>query len=252
MESHDGLYGFSEKILRLRRTPTAGSSLRVSGKPHLPVLVKLKNQAAIDAMVSAEGGAGVYEYLIVDKNLDTREGARERARAELAQYKETLSEGEFETTKAGLAAGQRIFVNSTSRGIAEYFVINRVVSTMETQSTLRYSVSLVTTKTFDMISVLQKLLLQETKTIEVGEDEVLDVVEAFDETLSFSPETFVSSTSHNPQTETITNTESFTAEPLNRENEWVLGKKAPVHTSPESRTFILGGQFGGSKLSKDL
>lgn len=239
-DDHHALYGFTEKVLTFKETdiPSSGSVLKVSGLPHLPVIVKLKSQPDIDAMVSAEGGDGIYEFLILDKSINSRSGARQRALAELESYASTLSEGDFETETAGLAAGQQITINSVSRGISnEKFMINKLRITMFSNDSLLYSASLVTTKTFDLIDVLQKLILQSTKEIDINPDEIIDLIESSTEEITVA-DVLVSSLEHNLQEETITLAETFSAQSLDFETQFVAGPQTP---SGFKRVFIVGG-----------
>lgn len=183
----DALYNFNEKILKFKTAdkPNANKTLKMSGKPNLPVIVKYQSSEDIAAMVSAEGSDGIYEYLIEDKSIDSKEGARQRARAEIMAYGETLSEGEFTTETSGLKAGQKINVSSLSRGISEDFIINKVVVNQFGKDTMIYSVSLITTRTFDLIDILQKLLLQSTKQLAIDENETIDIVENFQDDMTF-------------------------------------------------------------------
>lgn len=240
-DSYDALYNFNEKLLRFKDTdvPSAGAILRVSGKPHLPVIVKLKSQDDIDTMASLEGSGGEYQFLIIDKSINSKEGARQRANAEILAYANTLSEGEFVTETSGLKAGQKIFINSTSRGIAEYFIINKVSMTQFGPDTLLYHVSLITTRTMDMIDILQKLLLAENKKIEIKTDEVIDLVEAYEETVSFSEVVSASKTPDSVQSESMTFGETFTAQSLNYPVKFVAGPYTPP--SGTKRVFIISG-----------
>lgn len=236
--SFDALYNFSEKSVKWRENnkPVQDATLSYSGKPYLPVIVKLKSPVDIAAVFSAEQslGDGKYEYLVVDKSINTKEAARERALAEIRSYGESISEGEFTTETTGLRAGQRILVNSTVLGINEYYVINRVISVMKDDSSMRYKISLVTTKTMDFIAIMKKLLLAETKKITVNEGEIIDLVESLDETMTLT-ESMVASLVHNPQTETMTMTETFTAQQLNYPTAFVVGDYTPTVIEPTLR-----------------
>jgi len=178
---YDALYNFNEKILRFKPedTPTAGSVLRYSGLPYLPVIVRVSSQEAISTLSASEGGDGVSEYLIVDKSINSKEGARQRALAEIQVYATTISEGEFLTETTGLRAGQKIRINSASRGVDQYFIINKVTLTQFGTNSFIYEVSLISTKSFDFIDMMSRLLLSETKKIEIGEDETVDIVHSF-------------------------------------------------------------------------
>lgn len=186
--NYDALYNFNEKVLRFKPEdiPTAGSVLRYSGLPYLPVIVKVSSQEAISTLSSTEGGDGISEYLIVDKSINSKEGARQRALAEIQIYATTISEGEFLTETTGLKAGQKIRINSTSRGIDQYFIINKVTLTQFGTNSFIYEVSLISTKSFDFIDVMTRLLLAETKKIEIGEDETVDILHSFNDGFGFS------------------------------------------------------------------
>lgn len=190
IDTYDGLHNFQEKFVRFRddKIPTAGSSVKIMGNPYLPVIVKLRDNSSIANFSATENNNGIYEYLIVDKSIKSKEGARQRARAELLAYSSTLVEGEFVTYTDGLRSGQKINVQSDLRGIDADYIINKVtmmpVGTVSDDSIrFLYVVSLVTTRSFDHIALLRKLLEEKNKEIVIAEDEVLDQIENADETL---------------------------------------------------------------------
>jgi len=227
-DEFDALHNFDEKQLLFRevRKPTAGSIIRASGRPNLPVIVKYRDPAAVATTSAQEGGDGIYEYLIVDKTINSREGARQRAQQEILAYANTLSEADFVTTTAGLVPGQRILLNSASRGINEYFIINRVNITVLANNELQYGISLITSKTYDLIDILSKILQAQTKDIEIDRDEVVDVVEAFSEEMTLS--------------------ETFTAQALDYPMQTILGTFTGDDGFPNTpqgtyRVFTVGG-----------
>lgn len=244
-ENYDALYNFQEKLLRFKELdkPSSGAVIKFAGKPYLPVIIKLKSQVDIDSMTSAEGIDGEYQYVIIDKSIDSREGARQKARSEIALYATTLSEAGFTTEKAGLRPGQRIHIVSSARGLDEYFIINRVSTVMFTPTAMKYNISLVTTKTMDMIDLLQKLLLKQNKEITIDKDEIIDLIESADETITLVDT--VTTADHNLQTETITMGETFTAQSLDYETSFVVGGQHNI-PSGKKRQFLIGG----SKLNK--
>lgn len=182
-DDYDALYNFQEKIIRFKEAdkPNAGKTLLVSGKPYIPVIAKYSSPVDIAAMASAESNAsftsdGVYEYLIEDKSIGSKEGARQRAQAEILAYAQTLSEGEFVTKTSGLRAGMAIDIDSDIQGIDQTFIINKVTIVQHSKDSFLYRVSLITTRTMDLIGVLQKLLLASTKNLEIDPNEVLDLL----------------------------------------------------------------------------
>jgi hypothetical protein len=174
----DCLFNFNEKLIKFREDnkPTTGQRVEIAGQPYLPVLVKVSDATSVAQY-------GEYQYKIIDKSIKSKAGARERAMAEITGYAESLSEGSFITHTSGLRSGQKIFINCVNRGINEYFIINKVSMKIRTNNEFEYNVSLVTTKTFGMIELLQKLLMEETKKIEIQENEILEKIEIISEGL---------------------------------------------------------------------
>jgi len=219
-DSFDALHNFQEKRLIFKDAdkPSVGSTGVVSGKPNLPLIVRYSAMAEISTLSVQDGSDGSAEHIIVDSTIETKEAARARARAEVVAYGETLSEGEFETETDGFFAGQRVTINSTSRGVSnEQFIINRVTARMWGPNQMRYRISMVTTRTFEMIDLLRKLTLQEGQRLDLDESETVDRVTAF--------------------TENQTMAETFTAQSLNYKVGFGLGSFAPTGLV---RSFRLG------------
>ena len=244
----DYLWNKSEKFIRFRgdRIPNDTSSIRMSGQPYLPVRVVTQDLGSIAETSSVEGGDGVYEFLVVDNSINSKEGARQRATEELNSYKETLSEAQFATYKDGLQAGQRIRINSPVHGVDEYFIINKVTARMYTSEALRYEVSLVTTKTLGIIEFLQGLLLKETKQIVINENEIIDLVYAKSESLTIAEE-FETSISHNPVSEEIAVGEIIIEQELNYPIEFVLGPYEQEDPNLKGRWKLDGNLLDSSK-----
>lgn len=230
--SFDCLYNYNEKALKFPSgsKPTAGQAVALTGNPQIPVICKVEDPASVATY-------GVFEYKVIDKSINSKEGARDRARAELSAWASELTEAQFETKETGLAVGQTITVQSTIRGIDETYVINRIDSKMQTPVNFLHRVGLVTTRTYGMIQFLQDLLTKKDKEIVISSDEVLDVVKAFSETITITESTDVNTT-HNPQTETVTISENATVQALDYAVTFDAGTFTPDTTH---RTFILDG-----------
>jgi hypothetical protein len=238
-DDYDALYNFQEKIIRWKEAdkPSSGATIRYSGKPMLPVIVKVSDREAQSVMASDEGyGDGVYEHVIIDKSIKSKEGARQRANAEIVRYKTTMSEGEFKTTTSGFRAGQRVQVNSVSRGVNKYYMINKVKYQMRGPNEMIYDVSLISTKSFGILEWMAKQLRDEKKKIAISEDEVLDVIETANAEITITESIQIGSA----QTfdETINVGESVTVQAIDYALETVLAPYgAPSGTK---RVFILG------------
>ncbi len=165
---YDVMWNFNEKYIRFTGSaPSDGSDVSVAGTPLIPIIVRAIDEDSIDEY-------GQYEFRKIDKSINTPEEARQFAVAQLDAYRQSIKEGSFETYESGLRAGQIINVQSDIRNIDEDFLIQGVTLTARSPDDAIYTVSLATLRTVGIIDFLQGLLLDETKTVEVGEDEVLE------------------------------------------------------------------------------
>ena len=189
ISTKDYLWNSSEKFIRFRgdRVPSISSAIRISGQPYLPVRIIAQDDTSIATMKDLEGGDGIYEYIIVDDAINSQEGARERANAELEAYKNSLSEGSFTTKKSGLKAGQVININSSVYGVSGDYLINSVRTRMKNNIEQRYDVSIVSMKTTGIIEVLQKLL-NAGKKFNLGDQDIIDNVRGYSESIDLSEE----------------------------------------------------------------
>lgn len=234
----DCLYNFNEKAVLFKTTtkPANLDLVEVSGNPHIPVIVKVKDVASVATY-------GTFEYKIIDKSIGTKQGARDRAKSELLSYAQTLSDGSFETVDVGLEVGQSITVNSTIRSISDTFIISRISSKLFNGTQFMHTVTLITTRTYGAIEFLQNLLMQKDKEIEIAENEVLDEIESAYETVTIADgDSVVISKVHNPQAETIIFGEVNTVQALNYAVEFCVGEQVP---SGLKRQFILDGSLLG-------
>ena len=237
----DCLWNFDEKVLTFEDgwIPAVDDILEIVGKPYVPVIMEITDETAINEMAAIEGGDGEYQYIIVDKTIETKEGATERANAELLTYKNTITECTFSTEKHGLKAGQQIEINSTVHGINEKYIINQVTTKLWTNSVVKYDVSLVTTKTYTLIEYLQQRVKDINKQIVISKDEIVDLVTSYSERITFSEE-FISDAEEETYIETITIGEELTDLPLDTGYNYVLGEITPDATE---RVFVLDGSL---------
>ena len=193
----DWLYNFQEKAMKLGAgtIPTGTDEVKITGLPQIPVIIKTNDNASITAN-------GLFEGKVIDKSIDSKEGARDRAKAEILAWAEQINEGRFVTRSSGLRVGQEIRIDSTIRGIDEKFNISRINTRLVSPTQLEHTVTLMSKITFGMVEFLQKELIRKDKEIEILPNEVLDKIESAFETIDFEEE-FVVSLAHNLQTETI-------------------------------------------------
>jgi len=232
-DAYDILWNNESRLIRFRtsKIPTAASEIKVGGRPFLPVIAKVRDYSAILATQSAEGGSGEHQSIIFDKSIKTKEGARERARAELYAYARSMVEGEFQTYTDGFVAGQKVRVNSTLLGIDEYYIVNKVSTKMWTPSEPVYSVSFVTSKTMGIIEVLQYLLTKD-KLGEKRDNEIEDLVESAEDTMTLVDT--ITAVEDYAESDTYSLLETTTAQSLDYDVKFVVGAYIPsfLWTSP--------------------
>lgn len=177
--SFDVLYNFDEKALKFPSVLTSGDTLTVTGNPQIPVIIKTKDNSSISIF-------GEFQHKIINKSINSKEGARDRARGEIIAWANTINEGSFETIESGLRVGQQIRINSTIRDINELFIISRINTRFKTPTSFTNTVTLMTQRTFGMVEFLQGQLIDKDKEIEIGQDEVLDKIESAFETITIN------------------------------------------------------------------
>lgn len=177
--SFDALYNFEEKALKFKVAPAGTDDVDFSGNFYIPLRIKWRDNASISKYGSE------FQFLIIDTTLKSDVSAKDRAKAEIMAYSDQMNEASFQTRKDGLKAGQVINVQSTLRGMNETYVISRVVARCEGGQKLIYDVQLTTTKTMDMIDLLQNLLTAKNKEISITSDEQLVQVDGFIEEIKW-------------------------------------------------------------------
>ena len=193
----DWLYNFAEKAMKLAAgtIPASGDKTKITGLPQIPVIIKTKDNVSI-------GNFGEFQHKIIDKSIDSKEGARDRALADLVAWANSINEGTFTTREPGLRVGQQIRIQSTIRGVDEFFHISRISTVLDKPDRFKNTATLMTQRTWGMIEFLQNELIRKDKEIEIDPNEVLDLIEAALETINFA-EAFITSTDHNKQTESV-------------------------------------------------
>lgn len=242
-DTYDALWNRDEKLIRFKKadTPSNGSLLTLVGDPFLPVIVEKKDSVSIQAMSSAEGGDGRYEYYINDPTINSREGATARANGELLAYASSVVDGTFQTETDGLRSGQQILINSVEQGVNEYYIINRVSMRMRTPDKFTYDVNLVSTRTFGLVEILQGLVVGGSKDLNLLKKKQLNRVEGADESIHIG-ESYEIATALTAD-ESLVITESTTAQSLDYDVEFVVGPYTwqGEGSGDKKRVFMVGG-----------
>ncbi len=157
----DVLVNFQQKYIELGSaftTPPAGQVIEVSYNYDVPVLVAVEDTNSIQEEAAKSGGSGVYEFAIIDKQINSTEQARERAAAELTDYAAGLIESSYTTMEKGLRSGQYQRVTMSNKGVDEDYVVTKVVFQSLGGGLFTYGISLSNAKTIGIIRFLIEML----------------------------------------------------------------------------------------------
>jgi hypothetical protein len=128
-DDYDFMLNASTKVLFLgtyQPTPANGDEIVITYGADVPIIIRWDDQDSIDAVKAIEGGDGIFEHCITDNNIDTKEWAIDRAKADLLQNANPVIEGNFITNRSDIKSGQIITLNSTKRNINQNFLVQRV------------------------------------------------------------------------------------------------------------------------------
>ena len=119
--SHDCLYNYTEKFLSFTTAPpNLQRSIKVRGRYDVPILVRVRS------LDSYSTYGRWYEAKVVDQDIDSRDWARLRGKAFLADKAMELPKGVTTCRQEGLVAGMRIQIVDSVRGINGYYLIQSI------------------------------------------------------------------------------------------------------------------------------
>jgi len=230
------LYNPNSGYVRFKTKPTAGDTIAITSTPAFPLIKVFKDNASITKF-------GEFEFVLVDKNIKSSEAATLRARGELLKWADEVRDATFTSYRDGLRVGEIMIVNLPTRSINRNFQINRIVVTArDGLGNLRYDVSLLASEKTTMIDILSDLLINRPNTeIQILEDEIIDLVEGYLETIdlaeAFVVNLFPSVTPDFVETISFPTGEAVTTMRINPFNppEFVAGSRFPTSPSDAKR-----------------
>jgi hypothetical protein len=188
----DCYWNYNEKSLKFVTPPASGTSnITVTQYPQYPLILQKRNEASIATY-------GLFQHVIVDKNIRDLDTAGLRADVELLRYSTPEKTASFLTYTSGLMTGQTINVQSTIRGIDEDFKVQSIRSYLRTPDTdeLTHEVECVTAEDIGINDILARLLIvNPSDQIEIQEDEFVSRIRQTTESF-----TIVDSTPTNSKT----------------------------------------------------
>ena len=125
----DFMLNITTKVLSLgtfEGTPGVGEEIVVTYGADVPIMIRWDDEDSIAAVVAIEGGDGIHEFCITDNNIDTKEWAIDRAKADLLENADPVIQGSFLTNEKTIRSGQIITLSSVKRDITQDFLVQRV------------------------------------------------------------------------------------------------------------------------------
>lgn len=171
------LYNFTEKFVRFTSTPANGDTIKVYGDAYLPVIAQARDQISISTY-------GEFQEVIIDKSITSTSEAQRRAAAELTLYAQNTYEASFKTIQTGLKTGQLITLNSVIRGINRQFKINRITGRARASGQMEFSVQMISSGEITFVDIMLALLGKDKDNIEIANNEVLQRLEIFPESVA--------------------------------------------------------------------
>jgi hypothetical protein len=225
------LYNYDQSIIKFENNLNNGDVIAYSGNPKVPVL-------AIASDANSITQYGIREKLIEDSSIVDINVGRQRAIAELLAYKDQQTGAKFDTYSPGLRTGMVINLASTRRASNVDFLVNSVTFTSRTPTTYAYSVELITTKTYDLIQILQSLL--QPVNSQPDNNTVADTIRTDIGTITIT-ETITRNSPGGTDIATITIAETIAKDPLGAgvEPDWVLAPYVPSGTTDTKREGLL-------------
>jgi hypothetical protein len=191
----DCYWNYNEKSLKFTVAPASGTSnIEVIEYPQYPLILQKRNEDSIALY-------GLFQTVIVDKNIRDLETAGLRADVELLKYSEPEKTAEFTTYTGGLMTGQTINIQSDIRGINQDYKIQSIRSTLKTPDTdeMVHEVNCVTAEDIGINDILARLLVKNpSDQIDIQADEFVERIRQFTEVMAIGESSPTVSTSVAP------------------------------------------------------
>ena len=246
----DVLYNYGTQMIRFENNLADGNKIKFTGNPKIPVFVVSEDSISIENRrqkyrdihgTEPDTNYGKIEKLIKDTSITSNDVARRRANAELYAYAEPVIDAKFKTYTPGLKCGMTINLQSDKQSIDDQLMIKDISFRMRDHESFEYNVGLISTKRFDFLALLQKLLLPDPKPADESESSE----EVFTDTniLTIEEETVVVSTQEDFQQVEADDEYFIDALGANTNAIYVLGPYQPTGIDDTKRPGRIGISF---------
>jgi len=185
--AYDFVYNFNEKVIRTANiaTPSNWDKVKLVYYPFKSIRVRAQDLTSITSMKALVWWDWIFDWAVInDYTIKTFEEARERATAELDQYKNPMVTIMFSTEKDWLHPWQLINIVDSSRSISDDYLIQKVSIISKENDIFQYYIQASSTL-FWIIEFFQ-LLLKRSDKIQIDENEIVDLIQNVDWEIQFT------------------------------------------------------------------
>lgn len=179
----DVYWDYNEKSLEFAVPPASGSNnISVEQVYEYPLILQKRSEESILEY-------GLFQYVIVDKNIKDLETASLRADAEIIRYAIPAKTASFRTRLQGIKAGQILNIQSNIRNTNDNYKINmirsRIISPVD--DTLEHTVEAITAEDLGINDILALLLIKNpSDQIQISQGEVVSRIRQLQDSLDIT------------------------------------------------------------------
>lgn len=199
----DCLWNSVQDSIIFPSAPAASAAIVITGTPLTPIRLYLPLQSSIDLY-------GERQLLVTDTSIVSFAGAIQRAQAELLTYAAKIVSCTFTTRTKGVSVGQYLNINSAQFGKNDTYIVTQVEATCFTPLKYEYKVTAISTRLFDIVDLLVKMLRQYAKVFNTPIAASFDPARWLTETTTAKDSTTANSHATEVPLETVTDTEATT------------------------------------------
>lgn len=223
---YDCLWNPDQDSIIFTAAPAAAAAIVITGTPLTPIRLYLPWRESIAQY-------GERQLLVIDSTIVSFAGAIQRAQAEMLKYAANVVSLQFTTRTKGLGVGQYLNVDLQQMGKTGTYIVTQIEATPYSTMAFEYKVTCVSTKLFDIVDLLTKMLRQQAKLFAPPSNENFDPAEWSNEEIALDDVATVNGHQTAAPAETATIAESTTlpgGTGLNFGTVFVLGPYIPSGT----------------------
>lgn len=186
------MQNFQEKLARLSSSQPnipLGTTVAFTFRFDMDVITMVESLESQEAVVSIQGGDGIYEHLLVDESLRTIEAAEALGEADLREHSNPKVKGSFETEVPGWQPGQILSINLPERQAVGTYLVQKVTITPNHADLERWTYHVeYGGRLLGIADFLRSLISAQQKKQQLNETSVMHKITTVQETIAVNDE----------------------------------------------------------------